>query len=330
MRLSPWSRRNNQKFIASVMLSRRSVRIKALQLLYMLNRDTNLTYADIARLYEEKVNDAYVIYALHLYALLKVAQVSELDAEIRAAKHLPTEADKRFKPILFNNPCAKSLANNVGFLKLATGFGHDKRIDVDQIRRLYNRFAETPAYLEYLELPDPQNADHIRILQELYKFLLTQEVFVEITEDSFSSWHDDESLVIGAMKKTLKAMPLQGAFYEEHLQKDPSVKEFGAELIQHTCLEDVRLFNEIEPMLKNWDSDRVAVLDMIMLKMALAELLYCPTIPVKVTLNEYVEISKLYSSDKSKEFINGILDRLMKKLEKEGRIVKEGRGLLDN
>ena len=82
-------------------------------------------------------------------------------------------------------------------------------------------------------------------------------------------------------------------------------------------------------MLKNWDSERVAILDMIMLKMALCELLHFPTIPTKVTLNEFVEISKIYSTDKSKDFINGILDRLMKKLQKEEKIVKEGRGLIE-
>jgi N utilization substance protein B len=89
------------------------------------------------------------------------------------------------------------------------------------------------------------------------------------------------------------------------------------------------LFTDIEPTLKNWDAERVAILDMVMLKMALCELLHFPTIPTKVTLNEYVEISKLYSTDKSKEFINGILDRLMKELLEKGRIVKEGRGLIE-
>lgn len=82
-------------------------------------------------------------------------------------------------------------------------------------------------------------------------------------------------------------------------------------------------------MLKNWDSERVAILDMIMLKMALCGVLYFPTIPTKVTLNEFVEISKIYSTDKSKDFINGILDRLMKKLQKEEKIVQEGRGLME-
>ena len=85
----------------------------------------------------------------------------------------------------------------------------------------------------------------------------------------------------------------------------------------------------IEPSLKNWDADRVAVIDMIILKMALVELMSFPTIPTKVTLNEFVEIAKKYSTEKSKDFINGILDRLMKQLEKEGKIKKEGRGLIE-
>ena len=148
-----------------------------------------------------------------------------------------------------------------------------------------------------------------------------------MTEDRYNNWADDESLVMGAMKKTLKAMPLSGPFYQEHEPSDDTVSEFGAALLTRTAQEDAALLNEIQPMLKNWDADRVAILDMIMLKMALCELLHFPTIPTKVTLNEFVEISKSYSTDKSKEFINGILDRLMKKLLEEGRIVKEGRGL---
>ena len=80
--------------------------------------------------------------------------------------------------------------------------------------------------------------------------------------------------------------------------------------------------------MKNWDAERVAVIDMILLKMAVCELVSFPTIPTKVTLNEFVEISKMYSTDKSKDFINGILDRLLKKLEKEGKVTKEGRGLI--
>ena len=91
-----------------------------------------------------------------------------------------------------------------------------------------------------------------------------------------------------------------------------------------------QLLETIEPVLKNWDAERVAVIDMILIKMAICEFIYFPTIPTKVTLNEFVEISKLYSTDKSKDFINGILDRLLKQLLDDGKIKKEGRGLVDD
>ena len=100
-------------------------------------------------------------------------------------------------------------------------------------------------------------------------------------------------------------------------------------MLKHVLEQDKRLLDIIEPNLKNWDADRVAIIDMILLKMAIAELLNFPSIPTKVTLNEYVEIAKLYSTDKSKDFINGILDRLMKKLESDGQINKKGRGLIE-
>jgi N utilization substance protein B len=148
-------------------------------------------------------------------------------------------------------------------------------------------------------------------------------------EDRYTNWDDDESLVVGAMKKTVKAFPLKDNFYQEFEPSDMTVREFGEELLRKTCREDSALLAEIEPALQNWDVERVAALDMIMLKMALCELLHFPTIPTKVTLNEFVEISKVYSTDKSKEFINGILDRLMKKLLEENKIVKEGRGLIE-
>ena len=123
-------------------------------------------------------------------------------------------------------------------------------------------------------------------------------------------------------------MPVSEDFYEAYKPTDDTVKEFGEVLLEKVHEDGDELFNIIEPTLKNWDAERVAVIDMILLKMAVCELVNFPTIPTKVTLNEFVEISKMYSTDKSKDFINGILDRLLKKLEKEGKVVKEGRGLI--
>ncbi|MCC7466312.1 MAG: transcription antitermination factor NusB [Saprospiraceae bacterium] len=311
------------------MLSRRSVRVKVMQLLYMLNRDESLELSELQKAYQGGIWRAFELYIYHLYLTLRVAQYADKDAANRAAKLVPSEEDKVFDPRLSKNPCTQSLANHVDFLNMVKKYGFTESVDEDHIRSLYNAFSDTDEYKAYLSLEAPSDVDHAKILLELYRFLSANDLFLDMTEDRFNNWSDDESLVMGAMKKTLKAMPLSGDFYKEHEPSDETVREFGAELLTLTAREDAALLAEIQPMLKNWDADRVAILDMIMLKMALCELLHFPTIPTKVTLNEFVEISKIYSTDKSKEFINGILDRLMKKLLEEGRIVKEGRGLID-
>lgn len=311
------------------MLSRRSVRIKVMQLLYMLNRDEHLSFPDLLKGYNDGIWKTYEIYIFHLYLLLKVAQYAEKDAAIRAAKLLPSDEDKTFTPRLYTNSCTQSLANHVGFLNVVAQHKLNENLDEDHIRRMYQQFIETEEYKKYMALETPTDADHAKILLELYKFLTTNDIFIEMTEDRFNNWQDDESLVVGAMKKTLKVMPLEGEFYKEYEPSDETVREFGEQLLRKTCQEDQPLFELIAPNLKNWDADRVAILDMIMLKMALCELLHFPTIPTKVTLNEFVEISKTYSTENSKDFINGILDRLMKKLVKEEKIVKEGRGLVE-
>lgn len=311
------------------MQSRRSVRIKVMQLLYMLNRDEELTQKELIEQYREGVWKTFELYVYQLYILLRIAQYAEKDAEIRAAKLLPSEEDKSFDDRLCKNDCTRSIGNNTDFMNLVKKYGINEGVDEDHIRTLYQGFAETPEYKAYLALENPEQTDHGKILVELYRFLSTNELFSDMSEDRYNNWADDESLVAGAMKKTLKALPASGKFYEEHEPSDATVLEFGEELLRKTCAEDRSLFAEIEPTLKNWDAERVAILDMVMLKMALCELLYFPTIPTKVTLNEFVEISKVYSTEKSKEFINGILDRLMKELLEKGKIIKEGRGLIE-
>jgi len=311
------------------MLSRRSVRIKVMQLLYMLNRDEQLGFPDVVKAYNDGIWQTYELYIFHLFVMLKVAEQAEKDAVTRAAKLLPSDEDKNFQPRLYTNACMKSLANHTEFLKIVAKYKGNSNLDEDYLRKLYQAFDATPECAAYLALQEPTDDDHRKILLELYRFLCAHDLFQEITEDRYSNWQDDESLVVGAIKKTVKAMPLSGSFYQEFEPSDETVREFGEQLLRKTCQEDQELFTLIDPTLKNWDAERVAVLDMIMLKMALCELLFFPTIPTKVTLNEYVELSKTYSTDKSKEFINGILDRLMKKLVKEERIQKEGRGLME-
>ena len=169
----------------------------------------------------------------------------------------------------------------------------------------------------------------VALLLNLYKFLINNELYRETMEDNYYWWDDDESLVVGAMKKTIKALPNNDTFWKEFQPQAEHVKEFGETVLRQVYLGENDLIRMVEPILRNWAIERVAVIDMVLIQMALCEFMYCSSVPPKVTINEFVEISKSYSTEDSKEFINGILDRLMKKLEREGKIFKEGRGLME-
>lgn len=157
------------------MLSRRSVRIKVMQLLYMLNRDEQLSPKDVVNMYKDGIWKAFELYIFQLYILLRVAQYAEKDAEIRAAKLLPSEDDKAFDPRLGKNECTKSLANHVDFLKLVKKYKANENVDEDHIRSLYQSFQETPEYKAYLALENPAVTDHAKILLELYRNLASSE-----------------------------------------------------------------------------------------------------------------------------------------------------------
>lgn len=311
------------------MLSRRNIRIKVMQMLYSQSRDKELTYDEMIESYNNRIEQSFDLYLFNLKYFLDVVSEAVQDEKRRHAKHLPTEEDKRFTAVLHKNDVVQSLALNQGLAKLFDEYKSSEGIDQDTTRKLYTEFSKKPEYKTYLSKSEHKTKDHKEILGVLYKTCTSNELFNEAMEDRFPCWVDDKSLVLGSIKKTIKALPVAAEFYETYRPSYETTKEFGEKLIHNVHSRDKELLEIIEPTLKNWDADRVAVIDMILLKMAITELMIFPTIPTKVTLNEFVEISKNYSTEKSKDFINGILDHLMKKLNKEGKITKEGRGLLD-
>jgi N utilization substance protein B len=263
-----------------------------------------------------------------LQYLTSVAKYALKDAEKRTKKHLPSEEDKIFTPKLFNNDFVQTIVLNADFNELVKEYELDKMIDDDSVRSLYNNFAKKEEYKKYLSENNTPEDDR-KILLDLFKSLIAKETYNETMEDKYPLWGDDKSLIIGTIKKTIKALPDAVDFCNTYKPQHETTIEFGEALLKNVQNEDASLLEIIEPTLQNWDADRVAIIDMISLKMALSELMIFPTIPTKVTINEFVEISKMYSTDKSKDFVNGVLDRLMKKLDKEGKIKKSGRGLLD-
>jgi N utilization substance protein B len=311
------------------MLSRRNIRIKVMQILYSMSRDEKLEIEQAIERYRRTIQKSFELYLFNLYSFTRIVDYARQDLANREAKYLPTEEDQRFKAKIASNELAASLLNNDAFIRLAKKHQFDKSLDEDTVRLVYTEFAKSEDYKEYIALPEATFDDHQKILLSLYKHCTASETFEEKMEDYAPQWSVDKSLVVGAIKKTIKALPAGPHFHESYRPSIETTKDFGEALLKKVFETDRELLDIIEPSLKNWDAERVAIIDMILLKMALCELLYFPTIPSKVTLNEFVDISKLYSTDKSKDFINGILDRLMKKLHQEGKINKEGRGLMD-
>ncbi len=311
------------------MLSRRNIRIKVMQILYSMSRDPMLTKEEALRRYRESIDQSYLLYLYSLQYFMQVAGYSKMDAKRKSAKLLPSEEDKRFTAKLYENELMASLKNHEGLNHLFELHKFKISADDDNVRLIYTSFAKTDEYKEYINKTGSDNEGHQKILLELYKHCIGNESFTEVIEDRYPFWADDKSLVVGAMKRSIKALPTEDDFYLVHKPTSETTVDFGEVLFHNVFDENDTLLELIEPTLKNWDVERVAVIDMVLLKMALCELMNFPTIPTKVTLNEFVEISKQYSTEKSKDFINGILDRLMKKLHKDGKIVKEGRGLVE-
>ena len=313
------------------MLSRRSVRVKVMQLLYELGRNEDLSFKQAHKLYQLRVDMSYELFLFNIYCLVEICKVSEEDNGKRKAKHIPKDYDKAFKPKLVNNEIIQDIINNKIINKQFEKYKFSVRIPEDYISKIYYSFSKTDAYKDFVLATEESKQSLIEMFLELYRFCRQNEFFNDTMEDSLYTWIDDKSLVVGVVKKYLKQLPNESSdIHRNFMADDETVHEFGDTLFEYVYNESDALLEHVKPVLENWDHERLAVIDMIILKMAIAEFLEFPTIPTNVTINEYVEVAKKYSTAKSKEFINGILDKLALDLNDKGLIEKNGRGLIEN
>lgn len=310
------------------MLSRRGIRIKVMKVLYAVSRDETLNVRNAKSSYDNSVKDTFNLFILCLYAFVKITRVSTDDAENRKAKYLPSEIDKKFKPTLYENPIIQGIESSKFFNIKIEKLQLSTKVTKDFCKNVYNEFLKEESYQNYISAPKTDEA-HLEMLLELFRFCRKNEFFNDVMEENYISWIDDKSVVVGTIKKVLKSDTSSEDLFQQHLPDNQIVEDFGKNLLTYTFEEEDELLDMIKPTLENWDHERLAIIDMILIKMAITEFLNFETVPVKVSLNEYVDISKIYSTPKSKEFVNGILDKLYKSLDSEGKIKKVGRGLLE-
>jgi len=310
------------------MLSRRSVRIKAMQLLYSIDRDKAVTKKELIKNYDFCITQSYELFLYNLYILMEITSCAENDLIKRKSKHLPSDYDKQFTDKLYANKLIQDMVTNKELNKKFTALKFESKINKDYTRKIYEAFAKKDAYKSFVA-NETNDSETLELLLELYRFCRQDEYFNEMLEDAYFNWLDDKSLVVGAVKKYLKALPTENLkLYSEFLPEDDTVQDFGKTLLKKTLDQQEDLMQIVIPTLENWDHDRLALVDTILIQLAVSEMLNFPTIPPKVSLNEYVELGKQYSTAKSKEFINGILDKIMKTLQTENKLNKEGRGLI--
>ena len=230
-----------------------------MQCLYAINRDKSYD-GDLdkcTQVYRDGISQSYELYLFNMLQIREVAKFSLKDEEHRKGKHLPSAFDKIFTSKLYTNPLIQSTFKDIGFVASLAKYKVNKFITEDNTRLLYNEFAKTKEYHAYLRNPNTTDKDHLEILLFLFKFSVTGEIYNDLMDNYYANWWDDKSLVVGAVKKTLKSLPLQEGYIKGLQPGEDTVTEFGEALLQDVLRNNDNLLKHIEPTLNNWDAERV-------------------------------------------------------------------------
>ena len=315
------------------MLTRRSLRIKVLQTIYACQQNSSMSEQGIQHLFQKSINN---VYRLFLYQVLMLTEVSKYvteDKHKRSKKYLVTDEDRNLSTRLWDNRIIQAIVKDQEFQQRIKSEKLQYLVETDMVKALYKMLVATPQYQEYIAQEEPKLKGDKKILKTLFVDIMqASELYGDYLDDHFTNWMDDDENIESAITSLIlnfKPLPENAPIVALRKVRDWDEKvQFGKELLQHTLQYKEELITLITPQLKNWELDRVSQIDVILLQLALSELLYFPTIPIKVSINEYIDISKSYSTPKSKDFINGILDKLMNTLKEKGQITKLGRGLV--
>lgn len=313
------------------MLSRRHIRIKVLHALYEYFQNSGMDINRGLRKLHDNIEGIYDLYLYELKALTDILRIAEDEIERRKSKRLPTQEDLNPSLNFAENRFLNWLRENEDFRKKVEDnkirWGEEREV----LRRIYKSFAETEEYEAYLQNPKPSLAEDKQIVKFLYgAFIVNNEHIHHLYEEKDLHWADDLDAAQMIVAKTIKRFDNKTMENESlpRLIKDADDLEFADILYTKTITKGADYEKMIHDKAQHWEMERIALIDIILMKLAIAELIHFKEIPVKVTLNEYIELSKEYSTPKSGNFINGILDKLKAELIDKGDIRKIGRGLL--
>lgn len=277
------------------------------------------------------INKTYDLYHLLLQLVVEIRNCAESKIEQNKAKLIPSAEDLNPNTKFVDNATISKLASNS---KLAKYLESGKLTWLNYpefIKKLYATVSETEEFKAYMAEPTRSEREDRKLVEFIYTNVIVQsEELYQVLEEQSIYWNDDVEFVASMIIKTIEKHKSTTSSDATLLPlfKDSDDEDFAKKLFRKSVLDQKDNQAIIEKYLRNWDMDRIAFIDVLIMQMAVTEMLNFPNVPVKVSLNEYIDLAYFYSTPKSKTFINGILDKISKELKAEGKIVKAGRGLI--
>ena len=309
------------------MINRTLIRVKALQLLYAYYKSEAKTLSTLEKELAFSVEKTYDLYFYLLSLAVEITRYAEQRIDARRHKLRPTSEDLNPNTRFIDNRFVAQLSNNE---TLNSQLAQKKLSWADRgdiLKELFLEIEASDFYVEYMSA-NPTSIDYSadrELWRKIYKrVILANENLDDTLEEENIYWADDVEVVISFVIKTVKRFDPAAGTQQELLPmyKDLDDAEYGRKLLRYAIEDSEESLHLIDKYSRNWELERIAFMDTLIMQLALAELKHFPTIPVNVTLNEYIEISKSYSTDKSAVFINGVLDKIVQDLKQENKLIK--------
>lgn len=303
------------------MISRRNIRVKVMQTLYTMDSMSNeINPAEAVRLLKKQIDQSRKLFVYLVYFLSEVARYAEKDALKKASKHLPTEQDLNINTKIAGNELLWKIVEEKSYVEACNDTKPQLLIDEELLKKTYQALVQTEDYIEYVALQSRDKKGEKNILEFIFTdLMLPNENFISHVEEHFINWDDDAEMMNIMM---LNFLQKPGSYhFDEFVSKEKW--DFAKGLLETTIDKKPVTLELLKPKLKNWDAERIAALDLIIIEMGISEFLFFETIPTRVTINEYIDLAKEYSTPQSGQFINGILDNIHKELSAEGKINKK-------
>ena len=282
--------------------------------------ETEVKPGEPQKILQQHFDQTRTLFVYLTWFLTEVIRYAETDAHQKASKHLPTEKDLNVNTKIAGNEILWKMLDDPALKEQFSIVKPELRTDKDLLRKIYLQLAETPEYKTYVAQPGRDKIEEKKIIEFILNdLLLANEAFVSHIEEIYSNWDDDGEMVVQLLVGYIQK---PGSITFKQLMSADK-EEFAKVLLKTVIEKSKHLQSLITPKLKNWDPERIALLDMVLMKMGVAEFLYFETIPPKVTINEYIDLAKEYSTQQSGQFVNGILDNIHKELLSQNKIHKK-------